>query len=169
MLTHKPTKEMISKWKSVWIQYKDKLQPNRKSGTELLNYLLQKYVLTEIHEKKAVDTVFYNVTMNKCYAEKLPIGTSPLPKTFFLENAGNGVVLYTNENKDPIDIWGGEITRIFVGIDMITGYFIVEGSTMLWDELYAFQGLDEADLQNFYCVAEYISCLKKFAMLESII
>ena len=31
----------------------------------------------------------------------------------------------------------------------------------LWDELCAFQGLDEADLQNSYCVAQYISLLEK--------
>ncbi len=162
MLTHEPTKEMLQEWKSVWEKYKDKLKPNRKSGTELLNYLQQKYVLTEIHEKEAADVVFYNVTMNKPNAEKLPIGASPIPKTFFLENAENGAAFYTNENKDPVDIWGGDITKIFVGVDIITGFYIVEGSTMLWDELYAFRGLDETDLQNVYCVAEYISCLKKF-------
>ena len=40
---------------------------------------------------------------------------------------------------------------------------------MLWDELYAFQGLDETDIQNFYCVAEYVSCLKRFGLLDKII
>lgn len=55
------------------------------------------------------------------------------------------------------------------GIDLTTGYFCVEGSSRLWDELYVFRGLDETDIQNFYCVAEYISNLKKFDQLESVL
>ena len=31
-----------------------------------------------------------------------------------------------------------------------------EGSTLLWDELRAFQGLDEKDLQNSVMVAQYL-------------
>lgn len=32
------TQEMLEEWKAVWLQYKDKLIPNRKSGKELLGY-----------------------------------------------------------------------------------------------------------------------------------
>ncbi len=39
---------------------------------------------------------------------------------------------------------------------------MVEGSSELWNELFAFRGLDEEDLKNYYLVAEYISCLKQF-------
>lgn len=131
MLTQEPTEEIMKEYKSIWTQYKDYLKPNRKSGDELLDYLQQKYVLTEIHEKESADAIIYSVTMNEPYAEKLPVGTSPIPKTFFLENTGNGGIFYSSENKDPIDVWGGDITRIFVGIDMATGFFMVEGSTML--------------------------------------
>jgi len=42
---------------------------------------------------------------------------------------------------------------------------MVEGSSMLWDELCAFQGLDAKDIENYYCVAQYISCLKRFNKL----
>lgn len=107
--------------------------------------------------------------MNKPLAEKLPNGAVPLPRTFFLENKGKGEIFYKNENKDSEEIWGGNITRIFVGIDTVSGYFMVEGSTMLWDELYAFQGIDEADIQNPYCVAQYIACLKRFNHLQDVI
>jgi len=62
------------------------LQPNRKSGTELLNYLRNKYVLTEIYDKDAIDAIVSNVTMNVPYAEKLPDGVVPVPRAFFLEN-----------------------------------------------------------------------------------
>jgi hypothetical protein len=43
-----------------------------------------------------------------------------------------------------------------------TGYLLVEGSSSLWDELFAFQGLDKNDIENFYLVAEYIKSLKKY-------
>lgn len=165
-MTDEPTGKILEECKSIWMQYKDQLRPNRKSGEELLRYLLQKYVLTEIQNVNALDTVIYNVKMNAPYAEKLTPGAAPIPRAFFLENAGNGVVFYKRENKDPIDTWGGDISRIFVGIDLATGYFTVEGSTMLWDELYAFRGLDEKDLQNYVCVGQYISCLKRFALLQ---
>lgn len=166
MLTQPPTPEMLEEWNFIWNKYKDALRPNRKSGKELLDYLDKKYILTEIHQKEARDTVYLNVTMNKPLAEKLPSGTVPLPRTFFLENMGNGEIFYRSENKDSVELWGGDITRIFVGIDTVSGYFLVEGSTLLWDELCAIQGIDEADIQNPYCVAQYIACLKRFNLLQ---
>ena len=169
MITREPTKKMLDEWKSIWIKYKEILKPNRKSGTELLEYLQSKYVLTEIHDEDATNAVIGNVTMNAPFAEKLPEDTAPVPRTFFLENSGNGKTLYLDENKDFLDVWCGNITKIFVGIDMVSGFFMVEGSTMLWDELYAFRGLDEKDLQNYVCVAEYINSLERFCLLQTII
>ncbi|MCI2161864.1 MAG: hypothetical protein LKK39_08120 [Oscillospiraceae bacterium] len=169
MITQEPTKEVFEQWKVVWMKYKDKLQPNRKSGVELLNYLQSKYALTEIYDKKATDAIIGNVTMNAHYAEKLPKGAIPIPKAFFLESSGNGKHFYRPENKDPLDLWGGDITRIFVGIDIASGFYMVEGSTMLWDELCAFQGVDEKDLQNYVCAAEYIHSLKRFGKLETVV
>lgn len=107
--------------------------------------------------------------MNSYYAEKLPKGTDPITKAFFLENIENGEIFYCDGNRGGTDIWGGEISRIFVGIDLVTGFFMAEGSTMLWDELYAFRGLDEQDLKNYVCVAKYINCLKRFDLLQTII
>ena len=46
---------------------------------------------------------------------------------------------------------------------------MVEGSSQLWDELFAFRGLDDDDLTDFYLVAEYISCLKKFDTLDRVL
>lgn len=169
MITQEPTKEIVEEWKATWAQYKEKLQPNRKSGTELLHYLQEKYVLTEIHDKDASDALLGNVTMNVFYSDKLPNGVAPVPRAFFLENAGNGTIFYQDENKDATEIWGGEITRIFVGMDVVTGFYMVEGSTMLWDELNAFRGLDEKDLQNFVCVTEYINSLKRFNLMNDVL
>lgn len=165
MITREPSEDTFRQWKAVWSEYVGKLEPNRKSGKEIVDYLQQNYVLTEMYDKEATEAVFFNVTENKPYAKKLPAGVQPLPRTFFLENAGNGEVFYREDNQDPVDLWGGEISRVFVGIDEVTGFFMVEGSTMLWDELLAFRGLDEEELQNYVWVAEYIDALKRFDRL----
>ena len=70
------------------------------------------------------------------------------------------------ENQDSPNLWGGEITKIFVGIDLSSGFYQVEGSTLLWDELCAFQGLDCQDLKNYVVVAQYISALKRIGKLD---
>ncbi len=110
-----------------------------------------------------------NVSRSALFAEKLPAGQRPLPKAFYLENIGNGHKFYRSENKDSLDLWGGEITKIFVGVDLSSGFYMVEGSTMLWDELCAFQGVDEKDLENYVIVADYISALQRFGKLDSVI
>lgn len=135
----------------------------------MLNYLQSKYTLTEIFDKDALDAITFNVTMNAHDAEKLPEGSVPAPRAFYVENTENDNPLYAPQNKDSLDLWGGDITRIFVGIEIESGIYMVEGSTMLWDELCAFQGLDEKDLKNYVCVASYINSLKRFGVLETIV
>ena len=85
---------------------------------------------------------------NKYFKNKLRKNEEPIPVAFYLENNNN---------------------RVFVGIDLVSGFYCVEDDEDLWDELCAFEGLDEVDLTNYYCVAEYINCLKKFDMLESVL
>ena len=94
--------------------------------------------------------------MNEYWAEKLPAGTAPSPRAFYLENEGAGRRFYLPANRDDPELWGGSVERIFVGVDLASGFYMVEGSTLLWDELRAFQGLDEKDLQNFVMVAQYL-------------
>ena len=163
MLMQDATPQMVEEWKAVWNQYKDKLRPNRKSGLEVVDYLLGKYSLKELHDDKAAQVVTDNVLYNKVYAEKLPAGATPSVMTFIIEKTGAAEILYENQD----DIFK-EIS-IFVGIDLESGLVHVEGSSMLWDELYAFQGLDADDIQNFYSAAEYISCLKRFGILDQVI
>ena len=107
--------------------------------------------------------------LNEYWAEKLPAGQQPIPKTFCLEDVGNGHKFYLSENKDSPDLWGDEITRIFVGVDLDSGFFTVEGSSMLWDEIYAFRGIDERDLKHCVRVAQYIAALKRFGKLDTVI
>lgn len=169
MITQEPTAEILEEWKSIWLKYKDKLKPNRKTGAELLDYLQNNYVLTEVFDKKALEAITGNVTMNVPYAEKLPEGVSPIPRAFYLENVGKGKRFYLPNNKDTIDLWDGKISKIFVGIDVASGFYMVEGSTMLWDELCAYQGVDDKDLQNYVCVAQYINSLQQFGKLQSVV
>lgn len=91
------------------------------------------------------------------------MGVEPSVATFVIENKENGEILYENQD----ELFKGN--NILVGIELESGFFYVEGSSLLWDELYAFQGLDEKDIQNYFCVSEYISCLKKFGLLESVL
>lgn len=165
MITSKLTKEQIEEFKSIFEQYKDKLQPNRSSGGELLKYLRDKYVLTQIKDKTAADVVRLNVIHNEPYKEKLPIGKEPQPIAFYVENKGEGAKLYSPEIRDENAFCDGEKKKIFVGIDLESGFFTVEGSEYLYDELCAFMGLDEKDLQNFICVSNYILALKRFNKL----
>lgn len=48
----------------------------------------------------------------------------------------------------------------------MTGYFMVEGSGLLWDNLLTFSGLDGQDLNNVFLVAQYVQCLEKRGLLE---
>ena len=147
MLTCEPTKEMFAAWQETYSKYKDRLRPNRKSGAELLSYLRARYELSEFYDADALDAVAGNVSMNDFLAEKLPAGTVPQPRVFYLENSGAGQKFYQTENVDGPELWGGDIERIFVGVELASGFYMVEGSTLLWDELCAFQGLDAKDLQ----------------------
>lgn len=165
MITQEPTKEMLEAWKRIWTDYKGKLLPNRAGGAALLDYLQAHYRLTEIYDEDAHKVISDNAVSS----EKLENGAAPIPRAFFLENKDAGKKFYLPENKDSVDLWGGDIERIFVGIDMSSGIYLVEGSTLLWDELCAVQGLDESDLQNFVCVAQYIICLKRFGRLDAVI
>jgi len=163
MLMQEATSEMREAWKVIWNKYKDKLLPNRKSGAEIVAYILGKYSMTEIYDNEALQVITGNVLNNMMLAEKIPTGKTPSPVAFFVNNYGEGKVLYENQD----EIFKG--SKIFVGVDLLSGLFHVEGSSMLWDELCAFQGLDERHIQNPYCVAEYVSCLKRFGLLDKII
>lgn len=160
MITSLLTEEEFAERKVLFEKYRSKLVPNRKSGAELLRYLKDNYELTEINDKNAFDTVYLSVTENAYLAERLTEGEKPVPMTFYLENSGVGARFYALENRDK-DLWG-DIDRIFVGIDLVTGYYTVEGSTMLWDELCAFRGIDEKDMENYIIVSDYILSLERF-------
>lgn len=162
MLMQEPTPKMAEEWKRIFDQYKTRLAPNRKTAAEVLQYLKNKYLLEEVTDDRWKRVVTGNVLHNRPHAEKLPAGKAPRAVVFSVLNAGAGKTLY--EQQDEL-FKGREIT---VGVEMETAFFHVEGSSLLWDELFAFRGLDEKDLQNFYLVAEYVECLKRFGMLKCV-
>ncbi len=155
MLTNEATPEMVEEWRAIWTEHRDRLQPNRRSGTELIAYLQSHYDVTEFKEPFADSIISGCVTDNLHNAEKLPEGTLPKPRTFRLSSTQRNARLFT---QDPIYQYQDSI---FVGIDEVTGTFHVELSVLLWDELFAFRGLDAADLENCYLVAEYLACREK--------
>jgi len=163
MITQEVTPELLAAWKAAFDCYRHRLKPDRKTGPDLLAYLEQNYSLTEITGTAIQTVVSDNILLNKCHAQKLSPGKSPVPKGFFIENTGAGKILYENQD----DLFRG--IRILAGLDLETGFFLVEGSSRLWDELFAFRGLDADDLANPYLVAEYISCHEKAGTLDAVL
>ena len=160
MLMHEATPEMIDTWKSVYNENKTRLVPNRKSAQQMIEYLKGKYSVSEITNEKCKQVVLDNVLSNKCHADKLPAGKKPKAVVYIVQNANAGTQLYENQD----ELFKGQ--SIIVGIELETGFFHVEGSSELCDELFAYRGLDKIDLNNFYLVAEYVACLLKLDMLN---
>lgn len=160
MLMEEVTEEMYITWQSVFNAYLHKLRPNRKSPEEIIAFLKQGYVLSEIKEEKALETVTANILQNAYFRDKLPPGETPSPKVFMIEASGAGKDLYDQQE----EVF--KSNDILVGIDLMTGYFMVEGSGLLWDNLLTFSGLDGQDLNNVFLVAQYVQCLEKRGLLE---
>ena len=152
MITKMPTEPDFLRWKTIFDRHQNSLSPNNKSGNEIRSYLQKNYTLTEIHDKDALDVVSQNVLMNAFYADKLPFPKTVKPCAFYVENRGKAAKFYEPENTDSSAVWGGNVSKIFVGIELISGFYTVEGSCMLWDELCAFRGLDEQDIKNIFFV-----------------
>jgi len=160
MLNHSPTQGEIAEWKRVFEQYKDRFKPNRISGAMLYAYLESRYPLMSMEDEGGEQVVISNILNNECFACELPEGVSPDAVCCIIEPVGAGTALYAAQEKFYSNC------DIFVGIDLVTGYFCVEGSSLLWDELFARRGLNENDLKNYYVVAEYVACLERFGLLE---
>jgi len=156
MLTRQATPEMIKEWKSVWEQNRAFLRPNRRTGKELAEYLQKAYPAVPVDEERARRAVIGNVLGNACFLEKLPAGKAPAAVVFRIARTGTGIALYERQDEEFSGM------DILVGIELETGYFLAEGSSLLWDELFFWRGLDEKDLENYYLVAEYVACRDRF-------
>lgn len=159
MLTSKPTPEMIAHWQAVYKEYQSRLVPNKKSTDQVIDYLAGKYPLEAVDTAVTLAVVTGNITGNRPFAEKCPPGRTLRPAVFRIPRQGSGAALY--EQREAL--YGD--APIMVGLEHETTFVMVEGSGDLADELVAFAGLDQADLNNFYLVANYIACLEKFDQL----
>ena len=155
MIFKQPTEKQLLEWQEIHRRFKDKLKPNKKSANEVLGYLINKYSLKELTNEEHLSVITDNILCSDFFAQKLG-GKSPVVSAFLLLNEGNAKKLYDSQE----DIWHG--CEIFIGIDMISGYFYVEGSPLLYDEIYAFAGIDSYDIENYVRVADYINCIQKF-------
>ena len=163
MQTTPPNAQDFARWKQIYAEYRPRLQPNRISGAALYDYLDAHYPLLLPDDPCLGGVVTRNILENEALSRQLPPGCLPEPVCAVIEPVGAGLALYRAQDA----VFAG--CEILVGIDLVSGYFLVEGSSLLWDELYARRGLNEDDLDNVYSVAEYISCLKRFDMLDSVL
>lgn len=167
MITSVITKEQLAAYRRTAARYRPLLHPNRKGGADILKWLQAHFVLTEVTSEHALAVVRDNVRLNKYFLDKAPEGMGIRPRAFYVENEGEGRALYEPQNEVEAD-YRKDCPRIFVGIDESSGYFLVEGSMMLWNMLCAYQGLDAADIENDVCVAQYITCLECFDKLSMV-
>lgn len=150
MITSEMSQAQLAQYKEIWHQYKNRLFVNRKSGEQLIQYLKSKYDLTIYENHEAKKATEFCILANAFTNEKTKASASLYAQTnAFLEAC-------RRENA----------MRILVSVDLASGYYQVEGSPLLWDELCVYQGVDEFDIQNFVCVGEYVNCLKRFNLLE---
>ncbi len=163
MQTALPTEADIARWKEVFAEYHARLKPNRISGEQLRDYLTAHYPANLMQDAEIEQVVTGNILANECYSRALPEGIRPNPVCYKLSREGTALPLYASQDA----VYAG--SDILVGIDLVSGYFLVEGSSLLWDELYAHRGLSEDELSNYYCVAEYVSCLIRFGLLEQVL
>ncbi len=136
MLTTKPTTEMLQEWKRLHEEYRPKLSPNRKSGEQVDAYFREKYPHTLIDSADLREMIAAEILENPHHAEKLPPDAKPCVRCYL-----SGDVL--------------------VGIDLVTGHIHVECEEIaraeaIYDDLFVYRGLDEADLENAFLTAEYV-------------
>lgn len=156
MLTREATQETLMHWQKLWEAGHSQMQPNRKTGTALIEWLCEHYCVKEVYEPELLEIVSLTVTENEYFAEKLPPDTLPSPRCFFILHEGAGETLYSQQK----GIWQ-DCDPIFVGIDEVTGEFHVEGSPRLWNELFLLRGLDAQDLGNFVMTGQYLELLDR--------
>ncbi len=79
MIFGSASKEKVFEWREIHKQFKDKLTPNRKSGKQVLEYLLNKYLLDEFNEEKGFRAVAETVLNNDFLKQKLPPNSQNTP------------------------------------------------------------------------------------------
>lgn len=136
MLTKEPTPEQIQEWKDIYQSHHSSLSPNRKTGSEVDDYFRKKYSYQIYDNSNFKKIVELNIICNEHTRQKLE------------RNKKTNIKCYS-------------VDDVLVGIDLTTGEFHVESENIekviqIYDDLFAYRGLDAADLKNYFLVAEYI-------------
>lgn len=165
MQTMEPTQADVNRWRETFAACRGRLRPNRKSGAELAAYLERTYPVEPVDDARYRAVVTGNIEENAFSRERIPPGAVLDPRVYRIARVRAGKKLYAVRDGNARDaaLYGG--MDIMVGIECVTGEFYVEGSSDLWELLFAFRGLDAQDLENPYLVSEYVHCLKRFGRL----
>ena len=137
MITQKPTRRDVERWRRVYEQNRGSLAPNCISGAELERYFVEEYAPQSYADADFIAVVEDNLLENDVHREKLPAGAQPDVAAYRL----------------PHDV--------LVGIDRTTGFFHVECADIrraaaVWDDLFVRRGLDARDADNFVTAAQYL-------------
>lgn len=150
------TKELVKEWKYTHSIYASKLKPNKVNAEKIVKFIKDRYNVKEVVDQELLNGISNCIVENSFFAQKLKNDSAPRIVAFTIINDEKSSALYNSQES----MW--EKCPIFVAIDFETGYIQVEGSCELYDELFAFQGLDKCDIENIVRVSDYISCIKKY-------
>lgn len=142
----KPIKPDLALWKSVQAQHRNTIVAQRKTGAQMREYLLDRYPATVFADPRMDEVVLGNLAQDPYLSAQ-----TPEVAAYRIENTGAAAALYQNRDADYAD------TPIFVGIELTSGYVFCQGSDKLSDELFLYQGLSEAQLDNAYLVWRYVT------------
>ena len=125
---------LTEQWKAIYEKERPNLQPNAITGEELAEYVQSRFHGEPITEEAYLDAIGTDVKNSAFFSEKLH-GKEPDPAAFRLPDG------------------------TFVGIDLVSGWFIAENDTVR-DELTFVKGLDEEDLYNPIRTVDWLRCKK---------
>ena len=161
MLTHEPTPGEIADWKRIYDAHHGCLNTNRKTGAELYAYLQSRYPLRPLSDPRADQVVIQNILQNESLACELPPGAAPNPVCCIVEPVGAGETLYREQDACFRGIENLRWHRFGNGLLLRRGQQPSLGRNCLLSA-----ASTKTDLANIYTVAEYISCLERFGLLE---
>lgn len=150
------TKELVKEWRYTHSMYASKLKPNKINAEKIVKFIKDRYNVKEVVDHELLNGISNCIVNNSFFAQKLKNDSLPRIVAFTIMNDEKSSELYNSQES----MW--RKCPIFVAIDFETGYLQVEGSCELYDELFAFQGLDKYDIENIVRVSDYISCIKKY-------
>ncbi len=169
--------KMVDSWNRIHKELRPKLNPNKRTAAEVLDYAKKKYPLTPFFDPKAIRVAELNAMGRIDLREQQDY--KPDIAVFLVENEGNGAILYERQYHDlkewmdeirswelesdpPVDKNYPELEKedewkslILISFDFSGNQVFVEGSQSLMNELFAYHGLDEEELENPYLVYWY--------------